>query len=701
MFTVIIAEKEHIDKIHEYELFLRPFLTAGDVVFCQWNPREARLADMVPDLADKVGRRREWRAVILCNEDGLHQQNPFDLVKTRPRRFEGAIRGTARDAQQSVAVSQENMPEDDIEIYARIVHNERDLDNIYSEEYKKFLEEEHERKLQAYEEAAGNPLTRLVTFFCDTPTVTKGLESQMNDGDPDFRRYIVEHQRKEALRRQILDGEQMDIFQPTEVLCLAKRTYTSAQKEFDTVWSSHTEMEYTRFYDRNMYFDKMRYLVFDILPKNQRDYMFNYIRFLYAAILLASQHVPSGCLAAERVYTLQCENDEDALSALLQTYEAKLKLTKEYLNQEIQKIREKKPRVLSDREVKAVFEIQTNQAVLPDGDFSQEELTVRTVQFGLADGCRHDEAILWDREYKRTQEALGKLLKQSRRGLKKSAKNARSLDDVSYERMECLNEFQVEDIQEYTDNQEMEMLGTQTMDLYNEEPFREDMEQAHKKVHRKIRTRMYRGTTLALGAVACLMFILGFFTVFFRNSGSGAFSLVTALIVVGVALGVFAVSAVVVLFFLRWGLVKEVRDFNESMAQLGHRVFDATAQYSKYLNHMTNVRRGYGVLDAVANREDPDHDRIVLYKKHILDIETALAEVRMVFGQFMVGSEHARTDQLKPYDHNFNIPMDYAYPLPYHPGTARRITFVQKGVFADVPVEFVKSLMVRREELYE
>ena len=98
----------------------------------------------------------------------------------------------------------------------------------------------------------------------------------------------------------------------------------------------------------------------------------------------------------------------------------------------------------------------------------------------------------------------------------------------------------------------------------------------------------------------------------------------------------------------------------------------------------------------------PNQEEISAYcGEPVEDIETALAEVRMVFGQFMVGSEHAKTDDLKPYDHNFNVPMDYAYPLPYHPGTARRITFVQKGVFADVPVEFVKSIMVRREELYE
>ena len=65
MFTVVIAEKEHIDKIEEYELFLKPFLATGDVVFCPWNTKAKRLADMVPTLANQVGRRKEWRALIV------------------------------------------------------------------------------------------------------------------------------------------------------------------------------------------------------------------------------------------------------------------------------------------------------------------------------------------------------------------------------------------------------------------------------------------------------------------------------------------------------------------------------------------------------------------------------------------------------------------------------------------------------------
>ena len=45
MFTVVIAEKTHIDSIQEYKVFLKPFIDDARVVFCEWRPEEKTLAD--------------------------------------------------------------------------------------------------------------------------------------------------------------------------------------------------------------------------------------------------------------------------------------------------------------------------------------------------------------------------------------------------------------------------------------------------------------------------------------------------------------------------------------------------------------------------------------------------------------------------------------------------------------------------------
>ena len=680
MFTVIIAQKDFIEKTEEYGMFLKPFLASGDVVFCQWNPGETCLEDMLPTLNDAVGRRKHWRALIVCDEAGIHKQNPFDLVTHLPERFTGSIRGNAERSSEA----------------------ESSADEMFcSREYKQYLQAEHEKKLLAFEEAAENPLTRLVTFFCNTPTVTKEEDSALAEDDPEYLHYVVEHRRKQELRRQIIGDQVMETSQPTEVLCVAKRTYVSAEREFDTVWSSHTELEYSRFYDRNMYFDKMRYLVFDILPKTQRDYMFDYIRFLYATLLLASNDVPSGCLATERVYKLDCENDENALCKLLKTYEAKLNITKENLEDKIKKIREKKPRVFTDREARQIFCAKVEQPVTFGGEFDREELFVEHSRIGLANGCPEDEGRFWDRQYDRSRKALSGMLKQSRRALKRVAGNARTRQEDTFDSVELLNEFQLEDIQDFIDNQELEMLRTDVVDLYDEEAFFSDTKDLDRQIREKIDKRMYKKTTLALGGVACLMFLLGFFTLFFRNNTQNIIRFSASFRFAGLGLTVFAAVALVVLIFLRSELVLSFKNFNNTIRIMGNRVYSAMDLYSKYLGHVCNVRRGHAVLNAVNRKDNPDQDMIILYKKHIADIEKARAEAKDVFGQFMVGPLPANSEFMSAYDYDFEAPADYRYPLPYTEGTARKITFIQPGVVVKVPVEFVKQIMVRREELYE
>ena len=86
MFTVLIAEKEHINAIQqENKLFFEPFLESKELAFCSWNPAGQTLADSVPGLLDAVGRRKEWRAVIINNStiETSKKRNPFDVVDYR------------------------------------------------------------------------------------------------------------------------------------------------------------------------------------------------------------------------------------------------------------------------------------------------------------------------------------------------------------------------------------------------------------------------------------------------------------------------------------------------------------------------------------------------------------------------------------------------------------------------------------------
>lgn len=668
MFTVIIAEKEYIDKVKEYQLFLKPFMDRKKVAFCQWYPEYDRLADMVPTLAEEVGRRLEWRAVIICNEKGINQRNPFDLVTHLPSKYSGAKPGD---------------PEGE---------NEAD-------EYEEYLQSEHKNKLLAYEEATSNPMTKLVTFMCESPTVTK-VQLSSNE-DAGYVRYITENSRKQELRKSILGSEIIETAMPCEILCVAKRTAGICAEEFDTVWSSHTETEYSNFCDRNMYFDKMRFMVFDILPRTQRNYAFDYVRFLYATILLASNDIPSGCLNPARVYSIQCKNDEDALCDLLYAYEAKLDATKNLLEQRINKLNQEKARRLTDREAEQIFCAKVTVPVAIDNEFDKSELYVSTNGIGLSNGCPSSEEGVWDTRYTKSKKTLHRLLKQTHRSLRHAAKDAHTFDYIDVDRVGLLNEFQLDDVKEHIDNEELAMVATHTPDLYNEEAFAERMEEGSDNVKRKIKKRMQKLATVAVGAVGILAYILGFVTMFFRNSDSNAFNWTATGIIVLSALGAICAIAFVTLFFLRGALIKRFKGYNRVMSDIDGDIKMALNEYSHYLSHMCNVRRGFLVLNTAHSKENPNTEKVTLYTKHIIDIEAAKAELKEVFGHYMTEESDIDITEVAEYDFNFDRPCEYVYPLPYSAGDAKTITFIQPGITTEIPVSFVESIVVRREELYD
>ena len=92
---------------------------------------------------------------------------------------------------------------------------------------------------------------------------------------------------------------------------------------------------------------------------------------------------------------------------------------------------------------------------------------------------------------------------------------------------------------------------------------------------------------------------------------------------------------------------------------------------------------------------------MLICKKHIAHIEKSRLAVRGVFGQFMEEKVPFDKSSILPYKNNYERYIEYDYPLPYSDATYRNITFIHQGTTTDVPVDFVKSLTVRREELYE
>lgn len=664
LFTVVIAEKEHIDSIQEYRAFLKPFLDDTRVEFCQWKPEEDSLADSVPHLAQAVAHQREWRAVVLCDERGLTQKNPFDLVPFQPPERPSDCSG---------------------EEGAQILQS--------------YLEQLQRLKFQAFEQAARQPLTRLMTRLCETPLVTRG-KNNASSQDPEFAEYLAESAYKQQLREQILAGEKLGISLPAEVICVAKRTCTQQEYDINTSWAAHEDIQYSRFYDWNLYFDKMRYLLFNILPREHPDYEFDYIRFLYAVLILANHDTPSGVLRPNRVFCLNCENDEQALVHLISLYDAKLAQTACTLDANIGEIRNGKHPRLSDRDAKTLFCSRINVPVTISQEIDRSGLYADPRVLGLSTDCPKDEQSEWERTCLTSRRTLHRLLKQPRRALKGAAADLHRMDRADLEQAGLLDEFQAEDVEEYTGEEELNMVGVETPDLFDVCEYEQRMQECREQVDRKIETRMTRKTTVGLGIAVLALYLAGFLPLLFHNLALSE-HLMWSLILTGAAVVLLAAVSLICLLCLRGALRRLYHAYNDVMYGINAEIEGSLALFSRYLSHACNVMRGFSVLNFRQQSKDPNELRIRVLEKHMADIRRIREELREVFGRYLSTGADIELDAVDPYPYDFTRAVDFPYPMPYTQGMGCQIEFMQPGHTVYVPVSFVKRITLRREELYD
>lgn len=678
MFTVVISEQEHIDNLRQFDIFLKPFTDNDQIVFCLWHPDGQTLTEMVPDLSAIVGRRTDWRTVVLCDEGGLELRNPFERVC-----FEAPERGK---------------DESDREYMLRL----------------------REAKFRAYDKAVQMPLTRLMTFLCQMPIISSGDEEEEQDeqteepgddielsrksADERFRLMRAEHRaeaaHKQACRRQIIGDQSVDFVLPKEIYCIAKRTFFEQESDIRSSWATHVDYQYSRFYDWNLYFDRMRYLIYDILPQSHQGYTYNYLEFLYAALLIAGNELPPGSLRSDRVYRLECENDENALRRLIVSYDAKLRATEDRLNAEMNGIATAERPQLTNEEVAANFCTPVRVPVTFDEYADTSGLYADKKEFGLSYDCPSDGELAWETTFGRAEGGVHKLMKQPRRSLKRAVADFHVTSFAYTERAEYLDAFQMEDVEEFVDREQSDLVDIQTVDLYDAAPFHKRMKKEDEAIRAELNKRLTRKMALGFGASMLLMFLIGLLPLLAANNDDSV-ALAPVLLLMGAAIALVALGGVVCLVCLRSGLKKSLEHFNGVMKDIVDQLQNAMTQFSHYLTGVGSVKRGMAALSYYREHEHSDVLQIRIRKKHMQDVERCRQELQGVFGAYLTDDSFADPSLTEPYDHDFSRSVDFGYPVPYTEGTERTIEFMQPGYDVTVPVDFIKRIKVEVEGLYE
>ena len=696
MFTVLIAEKKYIDAIQrENKLFFEPFLENKDLAFCRWNVAGQSLLDSTPDLPDIVGPRKAWRAIIIHSPaaefDGV--RNPFDVVDR------SALEGLSAPERQP-----------------KIGDNIEAWEKAWSEYYCDLTE----KKEAVYRSAMECPLQKLAAWLCFSPEdyVLNDVSEKLDAHDwavekisedyvkPSARLELLEKEQykrelrlKENIRREFAAGEQLSISFPSEILCISPRTTKDSFFDPEDYWSVHQENEYSTFADRNMYFDKMRFMVFDLLPETHRNFRTDYIRFLATVLIFATNPLPGSAMQARHLYRIHAETDETPLCVLVTSYDKKLALTSAVIDNEMERIRSEIPAELTDKAAEELFCVPNEIPVRLDESCDPGKMFTET-GCGLFTDYPTDEYQRWDADYAVSEKTLIHVAKQSARSVRKSVIQMNNRSELLDANVSRLTAVQLDDVREFTENAENQMLAAVPPAFAEYSEYIRQISQKSQNVKKIIRSRMNKKTVELLGGTCLLLYLLCFVPFIISNNGAPKIT-TTSIVFSLVALAALAVVMLVTLLFLRRELKDAKKRYNETAGKVLADIRLSMQRASGYLSALCDTRRGYAVQNCARRDLDEYTKSLRIRKKHQEDIRRRRAYIKEKYRDYLGDSSFCDEVMSRPYDYDFDRKTEYSYPAPFLAGDCRQMEFISSGNFITVPSSYVTRIQLRIEGIYE
>lgn len=736
MFTVIFAEKETIKLFEETKVFFGPLYNLEQVVFCEWDKDADDFDSMASRLYDLIEYQNDWRALILY-DDGLEKLNPFDYTMYSEPYYSKAVkdwdyyqnRRTQRFLAYEKAISNPlvklttalcGMPnyksviEDEeyealvtgrVQTYEYMLKKQLGelncsemavrFDKYQRQVLKKFVAEEKIDQLIEYLRNAD--VSGIISLIPDTEILQfiKFIGNDPTYYDPEYTECLIENTKKLSLLKTIADDFFMKDKLPTEVICFSPRTFDFEQVEQDIKWKQKDENSSSKFSNYNLYNDKLKYILFDILPDDHKLYKFDQIKLLCLLLVIANYDAPKGLINATHVYKAEIDFNSDIISKICEKYISKLRSTQALLKEIEYQVERDSETSLDDKTAQRLFE---SEVEIPVKIISDNKTGLFAVHkgIGLSTDCPEDEGVNWSRQYRNISKLFVRYLREPRRAIKSAVnEELRKNNFIDDDRSLLLSEDQTEAIQFHMAEIEQKMVETTTSHLFDTQKYTEQIQEADKEIKRGIGQRMTKRKTLFVGLFAVLAFFFGFIPLIFSSINT-VDSFLLSLIVIGITTGIFLIIGFIYLFVLKKRLVNRFKHFNYVMSGVCSQITNTLVNFSQYLSCVCNLMRGFSSL----KKRDSDLEKTkkILYY-HNLKINGQIKNVHEMFSKY-IDFNRINIKECEPYDFDFTLMCNYEYEMPsIH--TNKKIDYLQPGNKIVIPIDYVESVTLTREELYD
>ena len=677
LFTVIICSQAFKDKCEgRYSGFLYPLLVNNEnFEFCVWNTSKDTFEEALPDLKKITEHKNKWRAVVVLDDENYGREN---VSKRNPFNFVDAV------------------------------------DHLDEFETAEQIENFREQRRHFYRSAIDNPLMKLGIWLDGSPLNgspeppdTLSLLPDVSSEDyfkalykMHLTAYEVEYDRIVEERKKFIednfspDGELSR--KPSQIVVVSERVFINDDEAAKAAWNKKNEFAYSRFYEDNLYPSKFRYILFNIPYVKGARVEIEYLNFLVFVLVMAQNEYPADSVKSERVYSVNMTMDTDKINNFYSHYVGKLNATLDMIKARARKTLRRVNDPLTDTQAQELFESDIEIPVVINKDYSTDELYAKYDGLGLATDCPESEDAKWKTESHNIIKRFVRYIREPRKAIKTAAENDfhmnSEIDDV---RIARLTENQLEDIRFRILEEEERMIATRTPRLFRTEEFSRKIEKEDKAIKRTISHRMTRAKTLIIGLIAVAAYLFGFLPLII-DSHNDTKSFSFAVIITACGLGLFLLGGLIYLLVMWFRLRERFKYFNKAMAEILGEINDGLNSFSKYLSHACNVMRGFSVLN-YSQKVFITKQNIL--KKHAWDIERKIDDVTELFSGYMDFDGYASWYE-EPFDYDFSVLCDYDYEMPYEQ-IRNEISFIQPGYKIEVPINYIATIRLEREELYD
>jgi hypothetical protein len=211
----------------------------------------------------------------------------------------------------------------------------------------------------------------------------------------------------------------------------------------------------------------------------------------------------------------------------------------------MEKIRSEIPGELTDKAAEALFCSPKDVPVVLDNTCNPEKVLAEN-DYGFFFDRPENEYHKWNRDYQTSQKELGYIVRQQARSVRRSVGQMHLFSEAADVNISRLTPFQMDDIREYTDAAEDEMVASIPLDLTDLSAHTGRMKEESENVKKVISRRMKKKTVGVLTVICLALYLVCFLPFLFAN-GSNTQAAVTALIL---GIGMCAVLGIIMLIAL-------------------------------------------------------------------------------------------------------------------------------------------------------